>query len=62
LGLLKVFEIKKGAGVMKKKMPSKKETNVYQCCICEDESEEFQVCCGHPMMIVQSEQEEILDL
>ena len=47
---------------MKKKMPSKKETNVYQCCICEDESEEFQVCCGHPMMIVQSEQEEILDL
>lgn len=47
---------------MKKQVPLKKETNVYQCCICEDESEEFQVCCGHPMMSFQIEQVVTLDL
>ena len=38
---------------MKKEMPVKSETPIYQCCICEEESYEFQVCCGHPMMDIQ---------
>jgi hypothetical protein len=47
---------------VKKQRFEEKETSVYQCCICEEESNHFQICCGHPMMVIESEQAMVLDL